>query len=83
MAEHSAVNRRVVSSSLTCGANKINKLACQQTDRLLYFPKKFPNAELVILFTMLFLKLARSVKTLAISFLTPFKVRNQVLSFRI
>src|SRR5687768_14068911 len=27
MAEHSAVNRRVVSSSLTCGANRINKLA--------------------------------------------------------
>ncbi len=26
MAEHSAVNRRVVSSSLTCGANLINKL---------------------------------------------------------
>lgn len=32
MAEHSAVNRRVVSSSLTCGANSINKLRAFHED---------------------------------------------------
>jgi hypothetical protein len=44
MAEHSAVNRRVVSSSLTCGANFYNKLARQRLTGFYYLPTKLPNA---------------------------------------
>jgi hypothetical protein len=40
MAEHSAVNRRVVSSSLTCGANLINKLARQRLTGFCYLSGK-------------------------------------------
>ncbi len=42
MAEHSAVNRRVVSSSLTCGANLINKLRVPRKGIRFYFPLRFP-----------------------------------------
>ncbi|GEM_PF-6902219 len=44
MAEHSAVNRRVVSSSLTCGANLINNLACQRLTGFCCFPRRFTKS---------------------------------------
>ena len=39
MAEHSAVNRRVVSSSLTCGANLINSYGRQVGARIYLFTR--------------------------------------------
>ena len=42
MAEHSAVNRRVVSSSLTCGANFYNSLAAVIATAAFLFPVIFP-----------------------------------------
>ena len=47
MAEHSAVNRRVVSSSLTCGANISNKMkekATRESGLLSFVPLFVPNA---------------------------------------
>ena len=38
MAEHSAVNRRVVSSSLTCGANQIGRLRASQMMSVFFKP---------------------------------------------
>ena len=42
MAEHSAVNRRVVGSSPTCGANIYNELARQECRAFFIFPLLFP-----------------------------------------
>src|SRR3954465_5928194 len=42
MAEHSAVNRRVVGSSPTCGVNRINGLAAIGKVAAFHFPVIFP-----------------------------------------
>ena len=50
MAEHSAVNRRVVSSSLTCGANFYNSLAAVLGLAAFLFPVIFPFIPFILMF---------------------------------